>query len=227
MRRVMVIQNVDCEALGSFAESDAEFVYVRPFAGEPVPQSLTSWDAMIVLGGPMAVYEADEFPFLAEELALLRQALAADFPTLGICLGSQLIAAASGGKVYGGPVRELGWGNVQLSGAARDDALFAGLPVNLPVFQLHGDSFELPEGAVRLAGNAAYLNQAFRIGKSVYAVQFHVEVTDPLAREWVSVYEEYIAGGGVTGESILAALPEKSAELRPLAAHIIQRFLRL
>ena len=125
------------------------------------------------------------------------------------------------------PAGARGWGTVPLSGGDSDDALIAGLPFNLPVFPLHGDSFELAEGAVRLAGNAAYLNQAFRIGKNIYAVQFHVEVSDPLAREWVSVYEEYIAGGGVTGEFILAALPEKSAELRTLAAHLIQRFLRL
>lgn len=223
----MVLQNVDCEPLGRFSEADAKFIYVRPYTGEPVPQTLDGWDAMIVLGGPMAVYEAGEISFLEDELELLRKAIALDFPTLGICLGSQLIARAGGGNVYAGPVKEIGWGTVQLTAATAEDALFTGLPAEVPVFQLHGDTFDLPEGAVRLAGSSAYPNQAFRLGNHVYGVQFHVEVTSGLVEDWVSVYGDYLAASGIRRETVLASMMEKSEDMKPLAALIIQRFLEL
>ena len=223
----MVIQNVDCEPLGRFSEAPADFAYIRPFAGETVPASTGGWDGLIVLGGPMAVYEAAGTPFLEDELALLRRAIAKDFPVLGICLGSQLIAAAAGAKVYPGPVRELGWASVRLTEAAAGDALFSELPADLPVFQLHGDTFDLPVNAVRLAGNDAYENQAFRIGNRIYGLQFHIEVTPELARSWVSVYADYLDGGGASGGGILERLQAGDRALRPIAAQLISRFLDL
>lgn len=227
MRKVLVIQNVGCEPLGRFAEADADFAYIKPYTGEPVPHTLDGWDALIVLGGPMAVYEMEEKPFLRDELELLRVAIELDFPVLGICLGSQLIAAAAGVPVYAGPMKEIGWGKVQLTATASEDVLFSGLPTEVPVFQLHGDTFDLPEGAVLLATNAAYPNQAFRLGSRVYGVQFHIEVTDKLVEDWVSVYGDYLATGGVARETILSSLMVNSDELKPLAAHVIQRFLEL
>ena len=227
MRKVMVIQNVDCEPLGRFSEAEAEFVYIRPFSSDPVPASTEGWDAMVVLGGPMAAYEAGKIPFLADEVELLKLAISRDFPVLGVCLGSQLIAASAGARVYAGPVRELGWASVELTEAAASDALFSGLPREFPVFQLHGDTFDLPDGAVRLAGNQTYVNQAFRIGRSVYGLQFHIEVTPALARSWVTVYEDYLKGGGAPGEAILEGLQTGDEALRPLAAHLIDRFLEL
>jgi GMP synthase-like glutamine amidotransferase len=223
----MVIQNIECEPLGLFAEAGADFIYVRPYAGEAVPDSLEGWDALIVLGGPMAVYEADKTSFLATELELLKSAIACDFPVLGICLGSQLIAAAAGGRVFSGPAREVGWGEVELTEAATSDALFSGLPGTLPVFQLHGDTFDLPDEAVRLAGNEVYPNQAFRIGKRVYGFQFHVEVNSELICDWVEIYRDYIYETEGDVEAILEALPERIEVLRPVASGIIERFLEL
>jgi len=223
----MVIQNIECEPLGRFAGASADFHYLRPFAGESLPTHLEGWDAMIVLGGPMAVYEVEENPFLTAELELLRQAIDEDLPALGICLGSQLIAGAAGADVYAGPVREVGWGEVGLTDAASEDALFAGLPGTLPVFQLHGDTFVLPEHAVRLAGNQAYPNQAFRLGKRVYGLQFHVEVTMDLVRNWTAIYSDYIAGAGVSTEAIMEELGARDEELKPVALQMISRFLEL
>ncbi|MCL4473205.1 MAG: type 1 glutamine amidotransferase [Actinobacteria bacterium] len=227
MSKVMVIQNVGCEPLGRFSEADAEFVYIRPFLGEPLPQNLDGWDALVVLGGPMAAYESGRSAFLGEEIALLGEAIAEDFPVLGVCLGSQLIAKAAGARVYAGPVRELGWGSVQLTEAAETDALFSGLPRELPVFQLHGDTFDLPRDAVRLAENSTYANQAFRIGGKVYGVQFHVEVVPGLAKSWVDEYADYLKTGGASGEEILRELDEKDKALRPVANTLIGRFLKL
>ena len=225
----MVIQHISCEPLGQFAEEAAglaEFTYVRPFEEEPVPHSLAGWDNLIILGGPMAVYEPEQNPYLADELMLIRAAIDADLPVLGVCLGSQLIAAAAGAAVYPGTQREAGWGEVELTEAAGTDPLFAGLPSPLPVFQLHGDTFDLPEGAVRLATNSLYDNQAFRLGENVYGLQFHIEVTDGLVKDWAEYYEDYISGAGVTPDSLLEQLTRMSEALRPVASQIIRGFLR-
>lgn len=230
MRRVLVIQHIGCEPLGLFAlaaDGLAEFIYVRPFEGEPVPASLGDWDNLIILGGPMAVYEPEDNPWLVDELGLIRKAISEDFPTLGICLGSQLIAAAGGAEVYPGTRREAGWGEVTLTEAAGDDALFAGLASPMPVFQLHGDTFDLPEGAVRLAANVHYTNQAFRLGSNIYGLQFHVEVTAGLIREWAGFYRDYIVGAGVSPGSLLEDLASKSEPLQPVASQIINHYLRL
>ncbi|MHB8160127.1 MAG: type 1 glutamine amidotransferase [Thermoleophilia bacterium] len=240
MRKVMVIQHIECEPLGSFslagegsdqhgqscrASGVTSFDYVRPYAGEAVPKSLDGWDALIILGGPMAVYETESKPYLNDELTLIGKAVAADVPTLGICLGSQLIAAAAGARVYAGPVKELGWNSVELTAAAAADALFSGFPSTLPVFQLHGDTFDLPSGAVRLASSSNYENQAFRLGKHVYGLQFHVEVTADLVHVWVNEYRNYLENGGIDGDIVLANLTQKSEALLPVARQLIERFL--
>ncbi len=229
MKRVLVIQNCECEPLGRFSEANAQFTYIRPYldSEEPVPDSLEDWDALIILGGPLAVYEMDANPFLADELNLILLAISRDFPTLGICLGSQLIAQAAGGRVYAGSARELGWDTVELTDTAADDALFSGLPETIPVFQLHGDTFELPQAALRLAGSAVYPNQAFRIGRNIYGLQFHIEVTDQLVRDWVEIYDDYLTGGGVAGSKIVEDLPARVESLRPIAVQLIDRFLKL
>jgi len=230
MRKIMVIQHISCETLGLFSEEAADmaqFTYIRPYTGEPVPDSLKGWDGLIILGGPMAVYETEINGYLQDEIDLIDTAINLDFPVLGICLGSQLIAAAAGTAVYPGTQREAGWGEVSLADEAEKDPLFGGLPSPLPVFQLHGDTYDLPAGAVRLAENSAYANQAFRLGSNIYGLQFHVEVTSSLVKEWSAFYREYISGAGVSPDGLLVDLEVRSELLRPVARQIATRFLQL
>ncbi|MFA5801987.1 MAG: type 1 glutamine amidotransferase [Thermoleophilia bacterium] len=226
----MVIQHIGCEPLGLFAEEAmglAEFTYLWPFKGEPIPDSLDGWDGLIILGGPMAVYESDGSFYLNDEIGLITKAIKEGFPVLGICLGSQLIAAAGGAAVYSGPQREAGWGEVELTRAGVKDPLFAGLPSPLPVFQLHGDTFDLPPGAIRLATNDFFANQAFRLGSNIYGLQFHVEVTSDLVKEWAGFYKDYIAGAGISPDNLLEDLIPKCEALRPVASRIIRHFLQM
>lgn len=216
--RLLAIQHIDCEPLGSLESilsgRGATIEYVRPCNDEPLPERLSDWDAAVILGGPMAVYD-DNISWMAGELELVAAAIVDDLPLLGICLGSQIVAAAAGARVYAGTEREAGWSSVELSAAAETDPLFSGLPRQLPVFQLHGDSFDLPDGAVHLAGSPAYNNQAFRIGTHVYGLQFHVELTPDLGRTWARVYQDYIAGAGVDADGMLDDLEARCLTLQP------------
>lgn len=141
-------------------------------------------DLVVVLGGEMGAYQTDEYPFLAAEQQLLRTRLEAVRPTLGVCLGAQLMAGALGERVYKGATTQIGFRRVEPTeaGAASPIRHFDGVPV----VQWHGDTFELPERATRLASSSDYSNEAFAIGDFALAVQFHPEVTDEMHRVWVA-----------------------------------------
>ena len=141
-------------------------------------------DLVVVLGGEMGAYETDAFPFLASEQRLLRARLAAERPTLGVCLGAQLMAGALGERVYKGPTTAIGYRRVEPTAAGARSPLrhFDGVPV----VQWHGDTFELPREATLLASSSDYSNEAFAIGKHALAVQFHPEVTDEMHERWVA-----------------------------------------
>ena len=141
-------------------------------------RSIRNADLVIVLGGPIGVYETDDYPFLTSELALLEHRLSRDLPTLGICLGSQLMAKALGSRVFKGPVKEIGWGTIDLTEEGRSSCLEALQGDDAVVLHWHGDTFDLPQGAIRLASNANYENQAFAYGRDALALQFHLEA-DP------------------------------------------------
>lgn len=123
----------------------------------------------------MNVYDDGKHPFLADETAFLREAMRAGVPVLGICLGAQLVARASGARIYRAPLGETGWGTVSLTRAGREDPVTGSLPEVLPVLQWHEDTFGLPEQGVLLASSTACPHQAFRVGKA-WGLQFHVEV---------------------------------------------------
>jgi GMP synthase (glutamine-hydrolysing) len=141
-------------------------------------------DLVVVLGGEMGAYQTDEFPFLSAERDLLRARLDAERPTLGVCLGAQLMAGALGERVYKGETTQIGFRRVEPTeaGAASPIRHFDGVPV----VEWHGDTFELPERATRLASSSDYSNEAFSIGGFALAVQFHPEVTDEMHEQWVA-----------------------------------------
>jgi GMP synthase-like glutamine amidotransferase len=186
--RWVVLQHVAYEGPGAIAlavrDLGAELAVARIDCGEPVPApgAVADMAGLVVMGGPMGVHDADAW--LSEERALLRGAVEAGLPVLGVCLGAQQLAAALGAEVTPGPVPEVGVGEVHLTPDALHDAVFGAAPTPLPCVHWHGDTFALPEGAVRLAGNDAFANQAFRVGARAYGLQFHVEVTAALVGHW-------------------------------------------
>lgn len=143
-----------------------------------------SFDAWLVMGGPMNVDETNRYPYLPVEKDLLANLIAWDRPVLGICLGAQLIARACGAKVYPKRPKEIGLYTVDITAEGKQDFLFCNMDNSLQVFQWHGDTFDLPPGAVRLARSERFENQAFRLGKRVYALQFHIEADLRIARQW-------------------------------------------
>jgi GMP synthase-like glutamine amidotransferase len=142
----------------------------------------SAYSGLIFMGGPMSVN--DGLPYLAEEQRLIQRAIPAGIPILGICLGSQLIAKALGARVYRNREKEIGWFDIQLTEAGRSDAVLESLGSSERLFHWHSETFELPQKAERLAWSERTPQQAFRYGGSVYALQFHLEVTPAMIAEW-------------------------------------------
>jgi GMP synthase-like glutamine amidotransferase len=147
-------------------------------------QLLDGVAGVVILGGPMNVYEEDNYPFLALEDAFIKMVLREKIPFLGICLGAQLLAKACGAKVTKSDYKEIGWFEVDLTPEGKQDGLFRGLPHTIPVFQWHEDTFAVPDGGILLGTSALCRNQAFRVGDSAYGLQFHTEVTPDMVKAW-------------------------------------------
>lgn len=181
MSKVIALYHAQSEGLGTIArvlhQASIQIEHVHIYRGDEVPRSMGDARGLLVMGGPMSVYEADRCHHLRHELSLIEDALSKDVPLLGVCLGSQLLAAALGAQVIPGERKEIGWYDVSLSAAARKDALFGSLPSQFKAFHWHGDIFELPRGAQHLASSDLTAIQAFRFGHQAYGILFHLEVT--------------------------------------------------
>lgn len=152
---VAIIKHIDIEGpgtIGDFLNDDGiSYDVIDVFNGEPLPNSLSDTSAVIILGGPMNVYEEDKYLFLKQEDEFLKEVIEKGLPALGFCLGAQLIAKAKGALVKKNPQKEIGWFKVSVTGEGSSDPLFQGFQGEFDVFQWHGDTFNIPEGAVRLA----------------------------------------------------------------------------
>lgn len=185
---VLVIKHAREEGpgtLGDFLqEKGIEAAEVRLYEGDSLPAAPSSEGAVIVMGGPMNVYEEDRYPFLAEENAFIGEALRRGVPLLGICLGAQLLARACGARITRALRDEVGWSRVTLTEQGMSDPLLQGLGREFEVFQWHEDTFDVPGEGVHLAESEVCRNQAFRFGANAYGLQFHVEMTPRMVDQW-------------------------------------------
>lgn len=227
--KFLVLQQIDCEGpgeFGSFMEAAGiSFDIVKLNHGEKAA-NLSQYDAMLVLGGPMNVYEQDKYPFIREEDKLIKQAISMNMPYLGVCLGAQLLAKALGSKVRPNHTKEIGFMNVYLTDEARENRLFHNINKSLPVFQWHGDTFDIPQGARKLATSFSCTNQAFCHGR-LYALQFHMEVTAGMVREWAKEYKDELESLGKKAfeEALPPDLEWKAANLKITARMLFNNFL--
>ncbi|MGH7964063.1 MAG: type 1 glutamine amidotransferase [Candidatus Binatia bacterium] len=225
---VHVLQHVPFEGLGSIEvwlmQRGARVTYTRFFDSAPLP-ALADIDLIIALGGPMSVNDEKQLPWLREEKRFIVEAVASNRAVLGICLGSQLIASALGSRVYRSAEKEIGWFPVFAASAVPGPFAF---PASTEVFHWHGETFDLPAGAVRLVSSAACRNQAFQIGARVIGLQFHLETTPESARAIISnCGNELVARRYIQTESELRDAPQVHyAGINALMTKVLEYLVR-
>jgi GMP synthase (glutamine-hydrolysing) len=227
--RIAVLQHVDCEppgAYGPILEKHAAVESCR-LGHDSLPE-LTEFDGIVAMGGPMGVYETTAYPWIADEVEGIRAALEAGVAVWGVCLGAQLLAAAAGADVYLGGQPEVGVSTVALTDGATADPVFANLAGALTVLHWHGDTFQLPDGAVLLAASGLYERQAFRLGRS-YGIQFHLETPWDLAKAWLELpaYRQSLedASGPGAADRLRHDLLATQDDMRRTAELVIGRWI--
>ncbi|MCX8116851.1 MAG: type 1 glutamine amidotransferase [Desulfobacterota bacterium] len=191
--KVLILKHVNTEGPGlieDFLIQQGAPYHIIDLSLSPYLPKPDAFSHIVILGGPMNVYEEDRYPFLKMEDLFLKEAIQRGRTILGICLGAQLIAKALGARVYRAPLKEMGWDQVVLTEEGRKDPLFSGFPKRFSVFQWHEDTFDLPNQAKLLATSAFVSHQAFRYGDEIYGLQFHLEMTEEMIRAWVEEDEE-------------------------------------
>lgn len=234
MKPILVLQHAPPETLGSleghFAQAGLAWQYVELFREVPHELALDQAAGLVVLGGPMNVDQVERYPFLGPEPRWIRKAIQAEMPLLGICLGAQLLAKALGAKVYPNAVKEIGWYEIELLPEAAADPLFAGCDARPVVFQWHGDTFDLPGGAVHLAQSVRCRHQAFRYGSSAWGLQFHIEMTAGLIDSWLADPDnqrELAALDYIDLQAIKRCTPEALPAMDALGQRVLRRFAEL
>lgn len=195
--RILVVQNFAGTGLGQIAtaldEAEAAVTLLRADLGEALPREADGHDGLIVLGGGQNALDDEASQWFPQLLVLMRAFVDSGRATLGVCLGSQLLARAYGADNLVGAASEFAWQEVELTEDGRSDAVLGGLPERFPIFQWHDDTFTLPRGGVRLAGNLCAHNQAFRVGRAGYGMQFHFEADRELVRQWSGTFADWLA----------------------------------
>ena len=228
-RSVLVVQNAAAEGLGLLEEVLAGAGVTITFvpANAPVPRTtLSESSGLVVLGGPMSVYEIGNHPRLRDELGLIEDALSARKPILGICLGSQLLATALGATVRAGQP-EIGWHDVTLSTAAATDPLFADTASRFTPLHWHGDVFDLPSGAVHLAASQLTQNQAFSYAGMAWGLLFHLEARQAELETMVSAFPEEIIAAGTKSEALLGPAQQNIESMRVIGKQVFSRWAAL
>jgi GMP synthase-like glutamine amidotransferase len=232
MPKCLVVQHVRPESAFAIEEAlgraGAQVDVRQIFAGQQVPDDVSDLDGLVVMGGPMSAASDEGFASRRAEVALLADAVAAQIPTLGICLGAQLLAVAAGAAAYPGAHEpEIGWLPINLLAPSREDQLLAGLDRTLTVLHWHGDTFDIPAGAQHLASSGRYANQAFRIGEAAWGLQFHLEVDIHAVEGFVSAFSGDLAHRPGSGAEILAGAAKAIEALEPARDLVFSRFAAL
>lgn len=227
MKTCLALRHVPFEDLGLFGPALARRGYAVRYVDVAIEalerQPMLDADLVVVLGGPIGAYDADRYPFLAVEIERLRARLAADRPTLGICLGAQLMAAALDARVAPGPRFELGWAPVELGDAGRASPL--GRLDGQPVLHWHGDNIELPAGAMGLAATPACPVQAYDRGPNLLGLQFHVEVDPARIEQWLVGGTAGLATAGVEPADLRRQTRRHGAAMLRLAPALLDSWL--
>ncbi|MCS3897245.1 GMP synthase (glutamine-hydrolyzing) [Bradyrhizobium japonicum USDA 38] len=227
-RSAVALRHVAFEDLGLLAPIMEREGWNVSFCEAPVDDlshsSIGDADLLIVLGGPIGVYETESYPFLTREIDLLGRRLAQGLPTLGICLGAQLMAKALGARVYAGGLKEIGWGSVTLTDSGHASSLKP-LAEGAPVLHWHGDTFDLPDNAARLASNENYENQAFAFGNNALALQFHLEADPRQLEEWYVGHAVELASAKISVQELRARTAEVSKTVARAADRVFTTWL--
>lgn len=232
MKTATVIRHLAFEDLGSLElalyQQDYNVTYVEAGLHNIADIDPLTPDLVVILGGPIGAYDEQDYPFLVDELRLLERRLAADLPTLGICLGAQLMARALGARVYPGSYKEIGWSPLELSHEGWRSSLAYLAVEHTNVLHWHGDTFDLPVGSTHLASSSKYHNQAFSWGKNGLALQFHPEVTARGLERWFIGHAcEINATSGVSIATLRKDTNSYAKQLEIQAAKFWQAWLEL
>lgn len=228
---MLAVQHICCETAGKIENvlqaRGFSTTRVQIFKGHQVPRELGGAASLVILGGPMGVYEGERYPFLRQEAGLIEEALKSGKPVLGICLGSQLLASVLGARVKRGEKKEIGWHPVRLTESAATDALWKEIASPFIAYHWHGDVFDLPSGSVSLASSDLTPCQAFRHGDNAYGFVFHMEVTETIVRDMVRVFADELRAEELDGEEILRQAKEHLQALNQIGETVFQRWAEL
>ncbi len=227
---ILIVKHIDVEGPGLiedfFASSGYKLKEIDISSAQAFPRSLKGLEGVVLLGGPMNVHEEEKFPFLKEEGRFIQKIIKKEIPTLGICLGAQLIAKALGAGVEKASEKEIGWHTVRLTDNGMRDKLFMASSEYMEVFQWHEDKFEVPKNAELLA-ESRVCPQGFRFGRCIYGLQFHFEVTPYMIKEWINKYPESAPNEPGEREYMLIKSYESAQRAREKAYEILLNFSRL
>ena len=229
----LVVTHTESEDPGSLgtwlADEGLELQVVEPWRGDALPASLDGFDALVVMGGPQQAYDDGSAPWLRDVKGLLREAVRTELPTFGVCLGAQLLAEATGGRVAPGESGpELGAALVAKRDRAAEDPLFWDLPLSPVVVQWHWDAVvDLPPAATLLMSSTRYPHQAFRVGRAAWGIQFHVEVDEAMVTRWATSDADDLRERGLDPEAVLARTVPEIPEVEEVWGEVLRRFARL